>query len=101
MSNAIYLKKGKKDDKPWYVNHPTYINKGLRIIDDMTYSEIYQMYDNEEFRCDTCGKPLKDEGELDIPVKDHINHLLNPQIIWSCMDCINEDFKKGRILMHT
>ena len=38
----------------------------------MTYDEIYRMYSNEDFQCDTYGKPLKDEGELDIPVKGHI-----------------------------
>lgn len=98
----IYLKKGKKDDEPWHVNHPTQnITKGLRIIDDMTYSEIYQMYEHEDFRCDTCGKSLKDEGDLNISAKDHVVHILNPQIVWSCMDCIEGDFKKGKILMHT
>ena len=36
----IFLNLGEKDDKPWNINNPSkYLKKGLRIIDDITYSE--------------------------------------------------------------
>lgn len=105
-NRKLFLKiKGNKanDEDPWYINNPAnVIRKGLqRIIDSMTYSEIYEMYDKEDYRCDTCGRPLKDDGELHISIKDHVIHLLNPSIIWSCIGCINNDFKKRRVIMTT
>lgn len=103
-NSKLFLKTtGKKDTEPWYLNNPANtIRKGLkRVIDSMTYSEIYEMYENEDYRCDTCGRPLKEERDLQISAKDHIIHLLNPNIIWSCTDCLSNDFEHDRVIMMT
>lgn len=62
---------------------------------EYTIRDIATMYEKEEFICDTCGNPL---GKINFSLWDHISHLINPLILWSCDNCIEKDRKEGKII---
>ncbi len=64
----------------------------------MSIAEILKLYEERKFLCDTCNKEL---GRCEFTLEDHIAHIINPIIIWSCDDCIVKDMKQGNILGST
>lgn len=64
----------------------------------MSIKEINQMYEQKKTLCDDCGKELE---KSNIPLDDHISHLINPRVIWSCEDCIIKCVKDGRVIAST
>lgn len=61
----------------------------------MSIAEILKIYQNKEYLCDTCNKKLEKNK---FTLKDHITHLINPTVLWSCEDCIIKDMKSGNII---
>jgi len=82
----------------WYLQIKEKIASSKRPIDKMSIAEVFKMYENQTFFCDTCGKHL---GKRDFSLEDHIIHLINPIILWSCDDCLIDDMKEGRIIGST
>lgn len=64
----------------------------------MSIKEINQMYEQKKFLCDDYGKELE---KSDILIEDHVSHLINPRIIWSCEDCIIKCIKNGDVIAST
>lgn len=78
----------------WYKQIADSISICSRPIDKMSTLEISKMYQSRKFLCDTCNKEL---GRCDFTLEDHILHLINPLILWSCDDCIQKDLRSGNI----
>jgi hypothetical protein len=83
----------------WYFQIKDEIPHSKRPIDKKPIAEILQMYRARKFLCDTCGKELI--GKIDFSIEDHIAHMINPIILWSCEDCIMSDIKNGRVVAAT
>ena len=79
----------------WYLQIKDKICSSKRPIDKMPIAKILQMYEQRAFLCDTCGKEL---GRTDFSLEDHIAHMINPLILWSCEDCLMDDMKNGRVI---
>ena len=79
----------------WYLQIKDKIPKSKRPIDKMTTAEIGKIYRNNKFLCDTCSKEL---GKCNFTLEEHILHLINPMIIWTCEDCLIDDMKNDRII---
>lgn len=79
----------------WYLQIKDEIQTSKRPIDKMSIAEILKMYENKKYLCDTCNKEL---GKNEFTLNDHIAHLINPIIHWSCEDCIIKDMKQGNII---
>jgi hypothetical protein len=82
----------------WYLQIQDQIQSSKRLIDKMPIAAILEMYRERKFLCDTCGRGL---GRIDFSLKDHIAHMINPSIIWSCEDCLIDDMKHNRIVAST
>lgn len=64
-------------------------------MDEMSISQILQLYKERSFLCDTCGKNL---DKNNFSLEDHIAHLINPTILWGCDNCLIDDLKHGRVI---
>lgn len=93
MNHELYFQPIKQED--WYKQIKDRIVNSKRPIDKMSIKEINQMYENKKFLCDDCGKELE---KSDIPLEDHISHLINPMVLWSCEDCIIKCMKNGNVI---
>ncbi len=82
----------------WYLQIKDEIPHSKRPIDKMSIADVLHMYRERKFVCDTCGKEL---GKIDFPLEEHIAHMINPIILWSCEDCIMSDIKNGRVIAAT
>ena len=96
MIPELHCKPNKQES--WYIQIKDEIQTSKRSIDKMSIKEINQMYDNKKFLCDDCGKELE---KSDISLEDHISHMINPMVIWSCEDCIIKCVKDGRVIAST
>ena len=79
----------------WYLQIKDEISNSKRPIDKMSIAKILKMYQNNDFVCDDCGNKL---GKINFTLEDHIAHLINPIVHWSCEDCIMQDMQNGRVL---
>ena len=61
----------------------------------MSVAEIRKMYQDNAFVCDTCGHGFTKNN---FTLEEHITHLINPIVLWSCEDCILKDMKQGNII---
>ncbi len=84
--------------KSWRQQIQDKFNLSNRVIDNMNLGQIGTMYREGSFLCDTCGKKL---DKCNLSTQEHILHLINPMIIWSCEDCIISDIKNKRIISST
>jgi hypothetical protein len=82
----------------WYLQIKEKMKESIRPIDKMTTAEVVKMYENRQFSCDTCGK-IFDKNSFTLT--DHIVHLINPSILWTCEDCVITDMKRGKIIATT
>jgi len=82
----------------WHLQIKEQITRSNRTIDKMSINQIALMYRDNKLLCDTCRKDL---GNSDFKLEDHVIHLINPSIVWSCEDCIIDDMKNGRIIAET
>ena len=96
MIAALHIKPQKQE--AWYLQIKNEIQTNKRTIDKMSIKEINQMYEQKKILCDDCGKELE---KSNIPLDDHISHLINPRVIWSCEDCIIKCVKDGRVIAST
>jgi transcription initiation factor IIE alpha subunit len=83
----------------WHIQYKT-IRKKIttrfqRPIDEMSMANIAEMYKSKTFLCDSCGKEL---GGCNYTLEDHVLHLIDPRYYWSCGDCIQDDFRNGRVI---
>jgi hypothetical protein len=81
--------------KAWHLQIKDEIKISKRIIDEMSIAQIRKMYLDKKFICDVCGGSL---GKIDFSLEEHVIHMINAGIIWSCDDCIIKDIKNGRVL---
>ena len=81
--------------EPWYLQIREKISHSKRPIDKMSIAEVLRMYKQRNFVCDTCGKEL---GRAEFTSEDHVCHLINPVVLWSCEDCIISDIKERRLI---
>lgn len=81
----------------WYLQIKDEIQRSKRPIDKMPIAEILQMYRERKFLCDTCGKAI----DMHTSLEDHIAHMINPIVLWSCEDCIMSDIKNGKVIAAT
>lgn len=79
----------------WHLQIKDEILTSKRTIDKLSIKQINLMYENKKFLCDDCGDKFE---KLDISLADHILHLINPSIFWSCDDCIITCMKEGRVI---
>ena len=86
------------EQEAWYLQIKDELPTSKRTIDKMSIAEILTMYDNKKFLCDTCDKEL---GKYSFSLEDHIAHMINPIIVWSCEDCLMRDVKQGNIIGST
>jgi hypothetical protein len=82
----------------WYLQIRDKILHSKRPTDKMSIAEVLQMYRERKFVCDTCGKELY---RAEFSLEDHICHLINPVVLWSCEECILSDIKDGRTIATT
>jgi len=82
----------------WYLQIKDQIQSSKRTIDKMPIAIILEMCRERRFVCDTCENQL---GRIDFSLEDHIAHIINPSIIWSCEDCLIGDMKNNRIVAAT
>lgn len=82
----------------WYLQIKENISNSKRSIDKMSIAEIRKMYQENNFNCDTCGKKFEKNN---FTLEEHITHLINPIVLWSCEDCIVHDLKQGNVLGST
>lgn len=82
----------------WYLQIKDTIQNSKRPIDKMSIAEIRKMYEDNNFVCDTCGKKFEKDN---FTLEEHITHLINPIVLWSCEDCIMTDLKQGNIIGST
>lgn len=80
----------------WHLQFNDKRQSHKRSIDKMSIAQVLQMYEEHKFLCDTCGTELIGRNELSLI--DHIVHLINPMILWSCEGCIMDDLKNGRVI---
>ncbi len=81
--------------KSWYMQFHDKFYSSSRSIDNMNLVQIRKMYREGIFLCDTCGKKL---DKCNLSTEEHILHLINPMILWSCEDCIISDMKNENII---
>ena len=93
MIPNLHIKPQKQE--AWYLQIKNDIQNSKRVVDKMSIKEINQMYTQKKTLCDDCGKELE---KSNIPLEDHISHLINPRVIWSCEDCIIKCVKDGRVI---
>ena len=79
----------------WYLQIKDRIPQSKRPTDKMTTAEIGEMYRTNKFLCDTCNKEL---GKCNFTLEEHILHLINPMILWTCKNCLFDDMKNGRVI---
>jgi hypothetical protein len=79
----------------WYKQIREEITISKRPIDKMSVAEINKMYEEGKFLCDTCSKELFGFKKS---LTDHVLHLINPAILWSCEDCFQSDLRNHRII---
>ena len=79
----------------WYKQIKDEISKGHRIIDQYSIKDIDDMYRDKMFICDLCGACIDGSN---FSLSDHIIHLINPMVHWSCDNCIGRDLKNGVII---
>jgi hypothetical protein len=82
----------------WYLQIRDKMMESKRPIDKMSTVELIRIYKEKKFLCDTCGKIF---DKCNFTLDDHIIHLINPSILWSCDDCLIKDMKKGKIIAST
>ncbi len=75
-------------------------SKSIRPIDKMPIAEILKMYESGFILCDTCGKKSL-ITECAYTLLDHITHIINPIVLWSCEGCYLECKRKGQIIGET
>ena len=80
----------------WYLQIKDEIIHSKKSMDKMSIAEILKIYDGKKYLCDTCNKELG--GKNNFTLVDHITHLINPTVLWSCEDCIIKDMKSGNII---
>jgi hypothetical protein len=80
----------------WYLQIKEKIGKSKRPIDNMSVAQVRQIYIDRQFLCDLCGKILQNPSNISL--EEHILHLINPSVEWSCEDCFQSDLRNGRIL---
>jgi len=80
----------------WHLSINNKMNKSKRIIDAMSQGEIYQMYQDKNFVCDTCGKTIPNVNL--IPIEQHAIHLIDPTCYWVCESCEKKDFKNNNVI---
>ena len=93
MKSELHIKPIQQE--AWHLQIKDEIFTSKRLIDKMSTEEILKMYQNKQFLCDTCGKEL---GKSEFTLEDHIAHMINPMIIWSCEDCIIKYMKQHNII---
>ena len=93
MNDTLHVKRVKQES--WYKQIKDRIPNSKRPIDQLSISQINQMYKQKKFLCDDCGNELE---KSDIPLEDHISHLINPMVLWSCEDCIIKCMKNGSVI---
>ena len=84
-----------KKQQAWHKQIKQELQKNIRTIDRLSIAQIRDMYENKKFLCDTCGAKL---DRIDLPIIQHITHMINPRVLWSCDDCIADDFKNNRVI---
>ncbi len=82
----------------WYLQIKDEIPNSKRPIDKMSIAEILEMYQNNDFVCDDCGSKM---GKMNCTLKEHIAHVINPIVHWSCEDCIIQAIRNGRVIAST
>jgi hypothetical protein len=80
----------------WYLQIKEKIVQSKRPLDRMSIAEISQIYRERRFLCDKCGKELQNPNN--IPLEEHVIHLINPLTEWACEDCFQSDLRNGRII---
>lgn len=70
-------------------------------IDKMSTYEIVQMYKDQKFVCDSCGKELSELQKRNITLEGHIIHIINPLHWWACDDCFRDDLRNNRVIAMT
>lgn len=79
----------------WHLQIKDKIQTSKRPIDKLSIAEIRKMYQENMFSCDTCGKKFEKNN---FTLEEHITHLINPIVLWSCEDCIIKDLKNGNVI---
>ena len=79
----------------WYLQIKDKIQHSKRPIDKMSVAEIRKIYQEKDFVCDTCGSKFEKDN---FTLEEHITHLINPIVLWSCEDCIMKDLKQDNII---
>ncbi len=96
MDRELHLEPIKQE--AWHKQIKGEIEASKRPIDKMSIAEINQMYEQKKFLCDDCGKELE---RSDVSLEEHITHLINPIVLWSCDDCIIKCMKNGSVIAAT
>ncbi len=72
-------------------------DKLVKPMDKMPMAEIIKLYESGFVLCDSCGKKLPIK-ECAYTLVDHIIHMINPIVLWSCEGCYLECKRKGEII---
>ena len=95
MSDIPQLFTNPIKQEAWHKQIRDEITHSKRTIDKMSIAEIGEMYDEGKFLCDTCGKVLFNFKKS---LTDHVLHVINPSIWWTCEDCFQNDLRNGRVI---
>ncbi len=80
----------------WRLQTKDDFNNTKRPIDKKSVVQIYEMFKEKKFICDICGKNISISREINL--EEHIIHVINPEVIWTCEDCFQLDLRNGRII---
>lgn len=94
MESELHIRPPKQT--PWHLNINDEMSKSKRIIDTMSLGEIYQMYKDKEFVCDSCGKIIRNVNL--IPIEQHMIHLIDTTCHWVCETCEKKDFDNNNVI---
>ncbi len=88
------------NQQEWHKQVLTHYNrpniKYVRRTDTMSIKQILDLYREGLIPCDTCEQNMPIKPAIDLA--QHIAHAINPMVLWSCDRCIQEDFRKVRII---
>jgi len=73
-------------------------SKSIKPMDKLPLIEIQKLYESGFVLCDSCGKKIK-ISDCKYSLVDHITHLINTHVVWTCEGCYLQEKREGKIIV--